>query len=62
MLVIRGAETPEAKACTQDEALELVECYRAEGRPLREAARRAAGESGYGKNELYELYLLREDG
>ncbi len=61
VLVIRGTVEPEAKACSQDEALELVERCRAEGRPLREAARRAAKETGYGKNELYELYLLRKN-
>jgi hypothetical protein len=31
--------------------------YRAEGRSLRESARLAAAETGYSKNELYDLAL-----
>jgi 16S rRNA (cytidine1402-2'-O)-methyltransferase len=59
VLVIRGAEGPERKEASLPDALALVEKYRAEGRPLREAARLDAADTGYGKNELYELALQK---
>ena len=55
VLVLRGAETPEAPALDTAEALALVERLRGEGCSLREACRRAAEESGMTKNELYAL-------
>ena len=53
VLVLDGApETTEA-AMTLEEAVQRVRDLREQGQPLKEAARRAAEESGYSKNELY---------
>jgi 16S rRNA (cytidine1402-2'-O)-methyltransferase len=61
VLVIRGAPEPEKTSVPLPDALELVAQYRSEGRPLREAARLAAQDTGYGKNELYELALQHKE-
>ncbi len=60
VLVIRGAPAERGARLSLEEALELVERHRAEGRPLREAARLAAAESGQSRNDLYHAALLRE--
>ncbi len=60
VLVLRGAEEPAAPALDTAAALALVERLRGEGLSLREACRRAAADTGYGKNELYRLSLEKE--
>ena len=57
VLVLRGKEESNAPEMTQEEALAAVERYRAEGKSLKEACRLAAADSGFGKNELYNLAL-----
>ena len=46
---------------TAEMALERVKFYRSEGRSLKEAAKLAAADTGYSKNELYELALRAKD-
>ena len=48
---LEAAEPP----ASPEEALAVVEEYRATGHSLREACRLAAEETGYTKNELYAL-------
>ena len=60
VLIIRGKPEEKGARLTLDEAMELVEKYRGEGLPLKEAAKRAAAESGQSKNDLYHASLLRE--
>ena len=55
VLVIEGAPEEAEGQCTPEAALELVNRYRAEGKSLKEAYRLAAGQTGYKKNELYDL-------
>ena len=55
VLVIDGAPEPEGEEYTPERALELVQEYRAAGRSLKEACRLAAEQTGYKKNELYEM-------
>ena len=55
VLVIEGAPEEAEGQCTPEAALELVNRYRAEGKSLKEACRQAAGQTGYKKNELYDL-------
>ena len=55
VLVIEGAPEEAEGQCTPEAALELVNRYRAEGKSLKEACRLAAGQTGYKKNELYDL-------
>lgn len=57
VLVLRGAPEESGPVMDGPAALALVERYRAEGLSLKEACRRAAAESGFGKNELYQLAL-----
>ena len=37
--------------------LEIVARYRSEGRALKEACKLAAADTGFGKNELYQMVL-----
>ena len=53
VLVIEGAPESTAPEMTLEQALERVASYRAEGKGLKEAARLAAQDSGYSRNELY---------
>ena len=39
---------------TLEQALELVERYRAAGESLKNACKKAAADSGFSKNELYD--------
>ena len=55
VLVIECAPEEAEGQCTPEAALELVNRYRAEGKSLKEACRLAAGQTGYKKNELYDL-------
>jgi len=57
VLVLRGKEESDAPEMSQEDALAAVERYRSEGRSLKEACRLAAADSGFGKNELYQLAL-----
>ncbi len=57
VLVLRGKAESAAPEMTQDEALAAVARYRAEGKSLKEACRLAAADSGFAKNELYDLAL-----
>ena len=42
---------------TAEQALEIVARYRSEGRALKEACKLAAADTGFGKNELYQMAL-----
>ncbi len=55
VLVLAGAPDEPPVQLTAEEALAVVEEYRATGHSLREACRLAAEETGYTKNELYTL-------
>lgn len=56
VLVIDGA--PEVKVeCTIEDALKLVEKYRAEGMSHKAACKKAAPETGFNANELYNASL-----
>ena len=56
VLVIEGA--PEAESeYTLEDALELVDKYRAEGQPHKAACKKAAAETGFAANELYNASL-----
>lgn len=55
VLILHGAEQKNHSKLSAEEALTLVTQYREEGKSLKEAAKLAAIESGYSKNELYDL-------
>ena len=57
VLVVAGAPERDGPSMSEAEALALVRRYRGEGRSLKEACKLAAADSGFGKNELYELSL-----
>lgn len=57
VLVVGGAPAQEAEEVTPEQALEIVQRYRNEGKSLKEACKLAAKDTGYGKNELYSLAL-----
>ena len=57
MLVLRGAPERSEPAVTAEQALEIVARYRSEGRALKEACKLAAADTGFGKNELYQMAL-----
>lgn len=57
VLVLRGKTDSGEPEMTREDALRLVEKYRAEGKSLKEAARLAAADTGFAKNELYSLAL-----
>ena len=61
VLVVEGAPEQTEELPTADAALERVKFYRSEGRSLKEAAKLAAADTGYSKNELYELALKSKD-
>ena len=60
VLVIRGAPAEKGPRQPLETALELVERYRAEGLSLKDAAKRAAAETGQSRNDLYHAALIRE--
>ena len=62
VLVIRGAPEEKGPRLPLEEAMALVERYRAEGQPLKTAAKLAAAESGQSRNDLYHAALVREKG
>ena len=57
VLVLAGAPETAGPEMSAEDALVLVERYRAEGRSLKEACKLAAADSGFGKNELYEMAI-----
>ena len=59
VLVIRGAPEEKGPRQSLEEALALVESYRASGLSLKEAAKKAAGETGRSRNDLYHASLIR---
>ncbi len=61
VLVVDGAPERSEELPTAEVALERVKFYRSEGRAMKEAAKLAAADTGYSKNELYELALRAED-
>lgn len=60
VLIVEGAPERAEEGPTSEAALERVKYYRSEGRSLKEAAKLAAADTGYSKNELYELALSRK--
>ena len=60
VLVIRGAPVEKGPRRSLEEALSLVEEFRSQGRPLKEAAKMAAAETGQSRNDLYHAALVRE--
>ena len=54
VLVVEGAPEPEEIEMTIDQALELVQRYRDNGDSLKMACKKAANDSGFSKNELYD--------
>ena len=57
VLVVRGAEDEPPEQISREAALALVEKYRSEGLSLKDAAKKAAADSGFSKNELYSMAL-----
>ena len=57
VLVLRGAPERSEPVVTAEQALEIVASYRSEGRALKEACKLAAADTGFGKNELYQMAL-----
>ena len=57
VLVVGGAPEQETEEVTPEQALEIVQRYRDEGKSLKEACKLAAKDTGYSKNELYSLAL-----
>lgn len=60
VLIVEGAPERAEERPTSEAALERVKYYRSEGRSLKEAAKLAAADTGYSKNELYELALSQK--
>ena len=58
VMVVRGAPQEKGARLSLEEAMELVERYRNEGMKLKDAAKKAAAESGQSKNDLYHAALL----
>ena len=61
VLVLRGRAKEEGPAMTEQAALAAVERHRAAGLKLKEACRRAAEETGYAANALYQLALAGKE-
>lgn len=57
VIVVRGAQVSDEPKMTIEEALARLKEYRAGGKKLKEAAKLASVDSGYSKNELYELAI-----
>ena len=57
MLVIEGAQEPQQEETTLDDALALAKFYLEEGLSTSEAAKRAAQETGFKKNDIYRALL-----
>jgi len=59
VLVLSGAKPESGPQMTAEDALQRVEFYRAEGRSLKEAAKLAAADTGFSRNELYSMALKK---
>lgn len=57
VLVVEGTQPVEEESISPEDGLALVERYRSEGLSLRDAARRAAEETGLPRKELYDRAL-----
>lgn len=57
VLVLQGAPEPTGPEMTPEQALDTVERYRSEGKSLKEACRLAAEDTGFSKNDLYNLSI-----
>ena len=55
--MVAGAPEDSSPRLGEDEALELVRRYRESGLSLKDAAKKAAAESGWSRNELYSRAL-----
>lgn len=55
VLVVEGAPENSEPQATTAEALEIMGRYRDEGCSMKQAAKLAAADTGFGKNELYDL-------
>ena len=62
VLILEGKPEESDPILSEEEALELVAKYRAEGRSLKESCKLASSQSGYSKNELYALATSKEIG
>ena len=60
MLVIEGKRDSGEPEMTLEQALERLEQYRSEGKSLKQAAKLAAEDSGFGKNELYNAAIEKQ--
>ncbi len=60
VLIVRGAQEESAPRMTQEQALAIVSRWREKGRSLKEACKLASVDSGFSKNELYELAVRGE--
>lgn len=59
VLVVEGAAAEADAAVTMEDALSIMERYRAEGRSMKESARLAAADTGFSKNDLYQQALKK---
>ena len=59
VLVVEGACPQETDGITLEQGLELVDDFMAQGATLRDAVRRAAGDTGLSRNELYAAAVER---
>ena len=57
VVIVEGAQPVTEPTASQEDALSLMERYRSEGRSMKEAAKLAAADTGFSKNELYALAL-----
>ena len=60
VLVIEGKRDSGEPEMTLEQALERLEQYRSEGKSLKQAAKLAAEDSGFGKNELYNAAIEKQ--
>ncbi|HHU22889.1 MAG TPA: 16S rRNA (cytidine(1402)-2'-O)-methyltransferase [Clostridiales bacterium] len=59
VIVLRGAPEERQKEMPPEEAVKVVDGYRNKGHSLKESAKLASEETGYSKNELYNMYVNR---
>ena len=62
VLVVGGAAPVSAPETPPADALALVARYRGEGYSLRESCKKASAETGFSKNELYDLAVDSQNG
>jgi len=61
VLVLAGAPEKSGPEMSEADALTLIARYRGEGLRLKDACRRAAGETGFAANALYQLALAKDE-